>query len=156
MDTGLVAIIQQDDVRRKSSQKFYLIFRESRTTVGHHILQSALVHGNHIGIALNHIHTVFLGNGFLTLVQTIQLALLVVDFRVGRVHVFLLHTLGTRIQQSSTKGHHLSTYVEPGEDNTTRIAIVHTLLAFDTQARLNQELLLIARFLSGNIKRIAL
>ena len=156
MDTSLITIIQQNNVGGESAQQLDLMLRERRTRVGHHVLQSALVHRYHIGIALNHIHAVFFGNRFLTLIKTIELTLLVIDFRVGRIDVFLLHTFGTRIKQSATKGHHLSTHIEPREDDTPRIAVVHAFFAFDAESCLQQELLLIASLLSGHSQGVTL
>ena len=129
---------------------------ERRTAVGHHVFQSALVHGNHVGIALDHKHAVFLGNGFLRLEEAVELTLLVVELRVGRVHVFLLHTLRTGIEQSSAKGHHPTTHVQPGEDHAPAIAVVESFLALDAKTRLLQELRLIARFLGRHGQCVAL
>ena len=85
--------------------------RERRTRVGHHILYSALVHGDYVGVALHHIHTIFLGNGFLRLIESVELTLLMVDLRIGRVYIFLLYTLCARVEQSATEGHHPTTHV---------------------------------------------
>ena len=67
-----------------------------------------------------------------------------VDLRIGRVDVFLLHALCTRVEQSASEGHHLPTDIQPREDHTTAISVVDTFLIFNTEACLYQELLLIA------------
>ena len=79
-----------------------------------------------------------------------------IDFRIRRVHVFLLNTLCACIQQSSTKGNHLTAHVEPGEDHATSISVVDTLFALDAETCLYQELLLISSLLGSQIQSIAL
>ena len=81
------------------------------------------MHGNDIGIALNHEDTVFLHNGLLGLIDAIELALLVVDIRVGRVDILLCHALRPAVQHTSAKGHHLAANIEPREDGATCIAV---------------------------------
>ena len=76
-----------------------------------------------------------------------------VDLRVGRVHVFLLHAFRTRVEQSATEGHHPAAHVQPGKDHTTGIAVaqaavtfaVALLLSRHAESCLLQELRLIAR-----------
>ena len=94
MNTSLVTIVEQGDILRESAQKFNLMDRQGRSGIGHHVLQTTLMHGDDIGITFHHIYTVLLSDGFLGLIETIELTLLVVDLRVGRVHIFLLHALG--------------------------------------------------------------
>ena len=79
MDTSLIAIVKQHDVLREASQQLNLVYTQRRTRVSHHILQSALVHGNNIGIAFNHVYAVFLDNGLLGLIDAVKLAFLVID-----------------------------------------------------------------------------
>ena len=115
-----------------------------RTRVSHYILHPRLVHCDDIGITFHHKHTVFLSNGPLGLEEAIEFPLLMVYLRVRRVHIFLLHTLRPRIQQSSAKGHHPSAHVQPGEDDTSCIAVVHAPLIADAESGLHEILILIA------------
>ena len=79
MDTRLVAIVKQRDVLGETPEQLDLIDGECRATVGHHIFQSTLVHRNHVGITFHHIDTVFLGNGLLGLIESVELTFLMVD-----------------------------------------------------------------------------
>ena len=83
MDAGLITVVEQHDIRCEAVQQAYLIYAQCRTAVGHNILQATLMHGNDIGIALYHIHAVFLDDGLLRLIDAIELALLMIDFGVG-------------------------------------------------------------------------
>ena len=115
------------------------------------------MHSYHISIALHHIYTVFLSDRLLGLIQSVEFMVLMVDFRVRRVDVFLLHTLCTGIQQSSAESHHLTTDVQPGENHTTSITVrqglsliprfLRLIILRDAQACLYQELRLITGFL---------
>ena len=78
-----------------------------------------------------------------------------VDLRVGRVHIFLLHTLRPRVEQSATEGHYPTAHVQPGEDHAPRIAVMQSLFSLDTKTRLFQIFWLIARFLSCQCQGIA-
>ena len=104
-------------------QYVYLVHRKCRTGVGHHVLYAALVHGDNIGVALHHVHTVFLGYRLLSLIDAIQLAVFMVNIRVGRVDILLVDTLCARIEQSSAEAHHLSADAYPGEDDASGIAV---------------------------------
>ena len=151
---------------------------KGRTRVGDDVLDAALMHGYHIGITLHHIDAILLRDGLLRLEETIEFAFLMIDLRIRRVHVFLLHALRPGVQQSSSEGHHLSADVQPRKDHTTSIPVekntrrqgVHgvqditrvrrtivlyslspCLLVsfFNTQSRLHQILRLVSRFLGG-------
>ena len=67
LDAGIVTIVKQHYVLRETVQQVYLMLRKCRTRVCHHILYAALVHGDNVGIALHHIHEVFLGYRLLRL-----------------------------------------------------------------------------------------
>ena len=123
MLTGLITVVQQDDVRRKTMKQTNLINAQSRSRVGNDILDTTLMHRHHIGIAFHHIHAVFLGNGFLRLEESIQFAFLMIDIRIGRVDIFLRNALGAGIQQSSAKRRHLSADAKPRENHTTAITV---------------------------------
>ena len=79
-----------------------------------------------------------------------------INLRVGRIHVFLLHTLGPGIQQSSAKGHHLPTHIQPWEDHAACIAVIESLLVFDAKACFLQKLCLITCLLRRLGQRILL
>ena len=80
MDTSLITIVKQRNILGKSTQQAYLIHRKCRTRIRHHILQSTLVHGNHISITFHHIDSLFFYNCLFCLIDTIEFTLLVVDF----------------------------------------------------------------------------
>ena len=80
MDTSFITIIEQGDVLGKAMQQSYLINGKSRSRVGYHILDATLVHGYHISIALHHIDPLFLRYCFLGLINTIELAFLMINF----------------------------------------------------------------------------
>src|SRR5574344_1045446 len=56
MDTGLIAVVEQNDVGCETVQQSDLVYTQCRTRIGYHILQSALMHGYDIGITLHHIY----------------------------------------------------------------------------------------------------
>ena len=123
VDAGSVAVVKQYDVRREAVQDVYLVCGERCARVGHHVLDACLMHGDDVGVALHHVHAVLLGDGALGLIETVQLAVLVVYLRVGRVHVLLLHALRGSIQLAATEAHHLAAYAYPWEDDATGIAV---------------------------------
>ena len=123
MYARLVAVVEQYDVAGEAMQQPNLIDRECRARVSHNVLQSALVHGDNIGIALYHIDTVLLGYGVLGLEDTVELTLLMVDIRIGRVDILLGYTLRPGVEHTATEGHHLTADVQPREDNTASIAV---------------------------------
>ena len=104
---------------------------ESRSRIGYHILQTALMHGYDIGISFNHIDAVFFDNSFLGLIDTVELPLLMVNLRIGGVDILLLYALGGCIELSSAKGYHLAADIEPGEDGTACKAVVEAALVLD-------------------------
>ena len=118
MHTRLVTIIEQYDIIGKAVQESDLIDTECRTRIGHHVFNATLVHGNHVSIALHHKHAVFLGNRLLRLEKAVEFTFLVINLTVGRVDIFLAHTLGTAIEHTSTESHHLATHTKPWEDGT--------------------------------------
>ena len=123
MHARSIAVVEQYDVAGESVEQSDLMDAQRRTRVGHHVFDAALVHGDYIRISLHHIHAVFLGDGLLCLIQSVEFPLLVVDDTVGRVHVFLAHTLGTGIQHTSAESHHLPAHTQPREDGTPRESV---------------------------------
>ncbi len=144
MQSSLIVVVDQRDVRREPVQDVNLLETQGRTRTGHHILYARLVHGDHIGLSLHQIHLVGLGNSLLGLIDAIQLVGLVVDVRVGRVHILHVHTLGARIEHTGGKPHHLAALSQPREYHPARIA-VDELSAVVTvaDARFEQEVGLI-------------
>ena len=121
--TGIIAIIKEHDVAGESMEQPNLVDAQGSTRVCHHILDSALVHGNHIGVSLHHVYAVFLGYRLLCLIKAIEFSFLMVNLAIWRVDVFLAHALGAGIEHSSTESHHLATHTEPWEDGTPRESI---------------------------------
>ena len=83
MDAGLIAIVEQDDVRREAMQDANLMIRECRAGVGDDVLDARLMHGDDIGVAFHHVDAVFLRNGALGLIESVELAVFMIDFGVG-------------------------------------------------------------------------
>ena len=83
MDARLVAVVKQRDVVGKPPQHLDLVDAEGGARVGHHVLDACLVHGDDVGIALDHEDAVFLDDGLLGLKDAVELALLMVDVGVG-------------------------------------------------------------------------
>ena len=123
MDTGLIAVVEQRDVLRETAQHLDLIDTQRRAAIGYDILDARLVHGNDVGITLDHEHAVFLHDGLLGLIDAVELTLLVIDVGVRTVHILLGHTLRTAVQHTTSKGHHLSRNVEPRENGATGVAV---------------------------------
>ena len=81
MLAGIVIIINQDDVIRKTAQRTSLMYTEGRSRSGHDILYATLVHGDHIGLSFHDIHTTLLIDGFLGLIDAVELTILMVEVR---------------------------------------------------------------------------
>ena len=114
------------------------------------------MHGYHVGIALDHIHAIFFDNGLLGLIDAIEFAFLMINFRIGRIDVFLLDALRSRIELSATKGHYLTADIQPWEHGTTRKTVINTTFVLDSQSRLHQEFLLITFALGFITHRVTL
>ena len=67
-----------------------------------------------------------------------------INLRIRRIDVFLLHALRGGIKLSATKGHHLAADVQPRENGTTGKTIVESFLIFSTKTRFHQKLLLVS------------
>ena len=136
-------------------QRVYLVYGKCRSRVGHHILDAALVHGDNVGVAFDHIDTVLLGDGLLGLIDAVELVVLMVDLAVGRVDILLLHSLRGRVELSPAEAHHLSAHAYPGEDDATGVAVDEVAaVGLVADACLQQELLLVA-FLHGGTGQCA-
>ena len=146
MNTSLVAVVEQCDVGRKASQGLDLMNRESCTRVCHHITYTTLVHGDDIRVSLHHIHMVLLGNLALSLIKTIEFALLMEYVRLRRIDIFLLHALGARVEQSSAESVHLACHREPREYHSSGISINKlTIVPAIAKSGLHKIILLISR-----------
>ena len=133
MYTRSITVVEQHDVAGESVEQSYLMDAQGCSRVCHHVLNAALVHGDDVRIALHHVNAVFLGDGFLCLIQSVELSFLMVDFAVGRIDVFLVHALGPGVQHASSECHDLSTHARPREDGTTgesvQVLILSALVA---------------------------
>ena len=119
----LVAIVEQHDVLGEAVQEVNLMFGESCARISHNILNATLVHGNDIGISLHHIDAVLFGYRLLSLEQAVELVVFVIDIRIGRVDILLVHALGSAVKNSSAECRYLTTYTYPGEYHPTRKTI---------------------------------
>ena len=142
MDACLVAVVEQHDVLREAPQQLDLVDGKGGAGVGYYVLQAALVHGDDVGVALDHVDAILLDDGFLGLVDAVELALLMVYLGVGGVDVFLLYALGGCVQLTSTEGHDLAADVHPGKDGAAGKAVVHPMLVADAETGGQQELFL--------------
>ena len=71
VDARLIAVVEQRDVLCEAPQHLDLEDTQRRSRIGDDVLDAALVHGYHVGVALHHIDAVFLDDGFLRLVDAI-------------------------------------------------------------------------------------
>ena len=101
-----------------------LVLTKRSSRVGYHVLDATLMHRDNISITLDHKYIVFLRNGFLCLKKTIKLFGFVIDFRLCRVDVFLIDTLGACIEYTSSETHNFPANAEPRKDDTPMILIV--------------------------------
>ena len=156
MNTGLVTIVEQGDVRRKPPQCLNLMNRECSTRVGHHITYTTLVHGYHVGISLHHKHMILLGYISLCLIKAIEFAFLMEDIRLRRIDIFLLHALGARVEQATTECIHLTRHREPREYHPAGISVnKFTIVLSVAQSSFHQIILLISGSHSRLRQRVA-
>ena len=78
-----ITVVEEHNVLRESVKGANLVDAECCARVGHHILNPALVHGNHIHVALHHVHFIFLCYLFLGLVDAVQFVVLMEYLRFG-------------------------------------------------------------------------
>ena len=103
------------------------------------------MHREHVGVTFHHIHHILFGNLLLCLEDTIQFVGFMVDEGIGRIDIFLIDTLGARIQHTSTKGNHLAVDRNPGEHGTsTETVIDSSVVTFHTKSRIHQIFLIIS------------
>ena len=66
-----------------------------------------------------------------------------VDIGIGRIDIFLRHTLRARIEQTTAECRHLAAHTNPREDDATAKTVeILTIVALAAQARLQQKLFL--------------
>ena len=122
-----------------------LCFVEGCARVCHHILYAALVHGEHISVALHHIHHILFGYLLLGLEDTIEFVCFMVDEGVGRVDIFLTDSLGACIKHSATKSNHFAVHRNPREHGaSTKTVIDGAIITFHTESSVHQILLIVS------------
>ena len=84
---GLVGVEGQHQPIGEPGQEPEVVLAEGRPARGHHRLDAGLVQGDHVGVPLDHAGPTGPGHVGLGPVQVIEQRSLVVDGRVGRVHV---------------------------------------------------------------------
>ena len=145
VDACRVAVIKQDDVRSEPVQDVDLVDGKGRSRVGHYVFYACLVHGDDVRIAFDHIDAVFLDDGTLSLINAIELTILVIDLGIGRVHVLLLNTLCGSIELAPAEAYNLATHAYPRKDDATGIAVDEfATVVLVADAHLRDELLLVA------------
>ncbi|EJX09692.1 hypothetical protein EVA_02195 [gut metagenome] len=120
-DAGVVTIVEYGDVVREAVEKTDLAFGKRSTRGRHDILDAALVHGDHVGVALHKETLVLLDDGMFGKVEPVEFVALAVDFRFGRVDVF--RQLLVAPENTSTEGNDLAGDGVYGEDDTAVVAV---------------------------------
>lgn len=144
-----IIIVDKREIIDKTMQQMDLMGRECRTRPGHHILYAALMHGDDIGLSLDDESHALTVDGLLGLIEAIQLMVLMEDVAVGRVDIFLLHTLCALVKHTGRETHHLTGRVHPRKDDPSGIAVDKLApVILIAQPDLPDELTLIA-FLLG-------
>ena len=158
MNTRIIAVIEKNDITGKAVQQSNLMHAQRRTRVGHYIFDATLVHRDNIGVSFHHKDTILLGYRLLGLIESIEFALLMIDNAIRRVDIFLADALGSAVEHSSAKSHHLAAYAEPREDGSaretvknlilTRLIAGFVLIHLEAESRINQIFRIIASRLS--------
>ena len=117
----MVAVIEDSDIGREASDEPYLLDRQCRTRGGDDILDPRLMHGEHIGIALDEVALIGLGDGTLCPVEPIELTALGVDQALGGVEV--LSYLVPLAHDTATEGDIASTEVAHRENHSPTEAV---------------------------------
>lgn len=148
-DTGCIAVVEHGHVVGEAVYHLDLLCGQRCTRRGYHILHTALVHGDDVGITFHQEAAVLLHDGLLGEVDAIEFVALVIDFAFGRVDVLHFDALGGSGQYTSAEGYHFARQRMDGEDDaspeTVAQAVVVRLVA---EAGLHQKLFLIS-FLEG-------
>ena len=144
MNARSIAVVDQGDVAGETVERMDLVNTQGRPGVGHNVLYTTLVHGNHVGVALDHIDAIFLRNGLLGLIDAIKLVVLVIDITVGRVDILLIDAFRAQIEYPTTEAHHLTADTNPRKNDAPRIAVDHfpTVVSI-ANSGLEQEFVLI-------------
>ena len=107
---------------RETVEQADLPLRERRARRGHDILDAALVHGNHVSVALHEKAVPLAHNCAFGLVKTVKLVALAVDFTFGGVDV--LRQLLFAAEDAAAEGHHLARDRMDREDHAPMVAIL--------------------------------
>ncbi len=144
-DARRVAVVDHRDVLREAAQQADLVGRERRAGRCDDVLDTGLVHRDHVGITLDHDGVVLLLDRLLGEEEAVEFALLAVDFALGRVLV--LGDLLVGAERAAAEGHDAARNVVHGEDHAVAEAVVQRTVALARQrkARREQELPLVPR-----------
>lgn len=145
MDTRRVSVVNDRDVFRKTVQQAYLLGRERCPGRRNDVLDTRLVHRNHIGIAFDHDGEVELLDRLLGEIESVQLTFLAVYLALGRILVLGNGLVGT--QRTAAESDDAPRNVMYGENHPVAEAVVErtVALAFERKAGRDQELLFISR-----------
>ncbi len=119
---GGIGIVDKGDIVGKATHSPYLPFGERSTRRSHHVLHPRLVHRYNIQISLHHDAFVGLAYRILSLIETIQLLVLVVDFAFWRIHIFGHLLVGTHC--ACAKAHHTPGDTVDWKYHTAAVAVV--------------------------------
>ena len=148
-DTGRIAVVEHGHVVGEAVYHLDLLCGQRRTRRGYHILHTALVHGDNVGITFHQEAAVLLHDGLLGEVDAIEFVALVIDFAFGRVDVLHFDALGGSGQHTSAEGYHFTRQRMDGEDDASPEAVAQAVVVrFVAEAGLHQKLFLIS-FLEG-------
>ena len=139
LDTRGIAIVENRDIIGEAVDEANLAGSERGARRGHDILNAALVHGNHVGVAFDEVAAIVLDDGSLGKVKAIEFVALVVDTRLGRIDVFGQFLVAG--ENTSTECHHLARNGMDGEDDAAMIAVEEaTVVCLVAEARLFEKL----------------
>ena len=157
LDTCGIAVVDDHYILREAMDGADLLVGQCRAAGRHHVFHALLVHSHHVGVAFDEVTEILLDNGFLGKEQPVELALLGIDDAFGRILILHLHALGAAVQHSAAEAYHLARDGVDGEDDAVAEAVVGLAgLIADTEARLQQEVAVVASLQAGLPLRIVL
>ena len=119
MNACRITVIEQCYVGSETVKCMYLVNAQGRSGVCNDVFNAALVHGNHIRVAFNHVDTVCFCNRFLGLIDAVKLMIFVIDVTVWRVDILLIDAFCACIEHATPKANHLAAYAYPRKDDAT-------------------------------------
>ena len=126
-------------------QHVYLGKAEGGARTGDHVLDAGLVHGDDVGLTLDEIDAVELGDSLLGLVDAVEQTGFVVNLGVGRVDILLLNALGTLVKHTGGKADNLAAESNPRENDSAGVSVDEVAtVGLVADAGLEEELCLIA------------